>query len=254
MAFASSRPIEGAVATLGVSDRVAFLRKTYAHLGVALLAFAAVAGGMMRFMPETSLKFSMWALKGRWNWFIVLALFMVVGGLLVLTTGNWSWMWEVLIGWFLWSAATRSVRIARLKDAVEGVTVREVMTDRVPAIRADQSVRVGLAQESAVPGAGEVAVIERDGRLVGVVNRGALEEAARDRPDAAAGEIAIAPDAAQVILPTASAAELVERLSQLPGRLLLVVRDGALLGTVDPRSLVAALRRAETENPTVLEP
>lgn len=185
---------------------------------------------------------------------VIAALFMVVGGLLVLTTGNWSWLWEVLIGWFLWSAATRSVRIARLKDAVEGVTVREVMTDRVPAIRADQSVRVGLAQASAVPGAGEMAVIERDGRLVGVVSRAALEEAARDTPDAAAGEVASAPDEQQIILPTAPAAELVDRLGQLSDRLLLVVLDGALLGTVDPRALVAVLRRGETEKGAVLEP
>ena len=179
---------------------------------------------------------------------------MVVGGLLVLTTGTWSWLWEVLIGWFLWSAATRSIRIARLKDAIEGVTVREVMTDRVPAIRADQSVRVGLAQASAVPGAGEMAVIERDGRLVGVVSRAALEEAARDSPDAAAGEVASAPDEQQIIVPTAPAAELVDRLGQLSDRLLLVVHDGALLGTVDPRALVAVLRRGETEKGAVLEP
>ena len=185
---------------------------------------------------------------------VIAALFMVVGGLLVLTTGNWSWLWEVLIGWFLWSAATRSIRIARLKDAVEGVTVREVMTDRVPAIRSDQSVRVGLAQASAVPGAGEMAVIERDGRLVGVVSRAALEEAARDNPDAPAGEIASAPDEQQIILPTAPAAELVERLGQLSDRLLLVVEDRALLGTVDPRALVAVLRRAGTETGAVLEP
>lgn len=79
MAFATARPIEGAVATLGVSDRVTFLRKTYAHLGVALLAFAAIAGGMMRLMPETSLKFSAWALRGSWNWLLVIGLFMLVG-------------------------------------------------------------------------------------------------------------------------------------------------------------------------------
>ena len=80
MAFAqSSRPIEGAVATLGVSDRVAFLRRTYAHLGVALLAFAAIAGGMMRFMPETSFKFSKWALQGRWTWLMVIFAFMAIG-------------------------------------------------------------------------------------------------------------------------------------------------------------------------------
>ncbi|MDB4953793.1 MAG: hypothetical protein JWO36_1362 [Myxococcales bacterium] len=80
MALANStRPIEGAVATLGVSDRVAFLRKTYAHLGIALVAFAAITGGMMRYMTETSLSFSNWAFTGRWNWFLVLILFMVVG-------------------------------------------------------------------------------------------------------------------------------------------------------------------------------
>ena len=80
MAFAqSSRPIEGAVATLGVSDRVTFLRKTYAHLGVALIAFAAITGGLMRFAPKISCGFSKWALQGRWTWLAVLGLFMVVG-------------------------------------------------------------------------------------------------------------------------------------------------------------------------------
>ena len=80
MAFAQhSRPIEGAVATLGVSDRIAFLRKTYAHLGIALLAFAALTGGLMRFAPKVSWGFSKWALSGTWAWLAVLGLFMVVG-------------------------------------------------------------------------------------------------------------------------------------------------------------------------------
>ena len=80
MAFAhSSRPIEGAVATLGVSDRVTFLRKTYAHLGVALVAFALITGGLIKFAPQVSWGFSKWALQGRWTWLAVLALFMVVG-------------------------------------------------------------------------------------------------------------------------------------------------------------------------------
>ncbi len=75
----TARPIEAAVATLGVSDRVLFLRKTYAHLGIALIAFAMIAGGMVRFMPETSWGFSKWALTGRWNWLLVLGMFMLVG-------------------------------------------------------------------------------------------------------------------------------------------------------------------------------
>src|SRR5690606_7957533 len=56
-----------------------FLRKTYAHLGVALIAFAGVTAFMMNFMTETSIRFSGWALRGQLNWLLVLGLFMVVG-------------------------------------------------------------------------------------------------------------------------------------------------------------------------------
>jgi len=78
MAMSSSaRPIEGAVATLGVSDRVTFLRKTYAHLGVALIAFAVLTGLLLRGMPDVSWGFSKWAM-GRWTWLLVLGLFMGV--------------------------------------------------------------------------------------------------------------------------------------------------------------------------------
>ena len=179
---------------------------------------------------------------------------MGLGAVMVATTGNWSWLWEVLIGWFLWSAAAHSIRVARLKDAVGGISVREVMTDRVPAIRADQSVRAGLAQASTVPWAPELAVIERDGRLVGLLSQAMLQEAVRDSPDRTAGEIASAPDDHQLIAPHAPAADLVEQLGQLSDQLLLVVRDGKLLGTVDPRALVSALRRAETEEGGAPEP
>src|SRR5688572_8442983 len=81
MRFAAhSRPIEGAVATIGVSDRVTFLRKTYAHLGISLIAFALIAGGMMKFATETSLRWSAWALgNGGLRWLLVLLAFMVIG-------------------------------------------------------------------------------------------------------------------------------------------------------------------------------
>jgi hypothetical protein len=81
MAFAAAqnRPIRGAVATLGVSERVSFLRRTYAHLGIALLVWAALTAGMMRFATDFSWGFSKWAFTGRWNWLLVLVAFMAVG-------------------------------------------------------------------------------------------------------------------------------------------------------------------------------
>ena len=41
-ARAQQRSIPGAVATVGVNERVAFLRRTYGHLGAAILAFVGV--------------------------------------------------------------------------------------------------------------------------------------------------------------------------------------------------------------------
>jgi FtsH-binding integral membrane protein len=81
MAFAQSaarRPIEGAVATLGVSDRVAFLRRTYGLLGLSLVAFAALTGGIMLGATNFSWSFSKWAFSG-YTFLLVLGLFMVVG-------------------------------------------------------------------------------------------------------------------------------------------------------------------------------
>jgi uncharacterized protein len=82
MAFAQehARPIEGAVATLGVSDRVAFLRKSYGLLGIALIVWAGASAYIFRFMPELSLKWSKWALGGGgFNWLIVIGLLIASG-------------------------------------------------------------------------------------------------------------------------------------------------------------------------------
>ncbi len=78
MALAHSRPIEGAVATLGVNERVAFLRRTYAVLGIALLAWVAGTFVFFRFFTEQSFQMSKWALSGQWNWLLVLGAFMVI--------------------------------------------------------------------------------------------------------------------------------------------------------------------------------
>lgn len=59
MAFAqSARSIPGAVATLGVSDRISFLRRTYAHLGFALIAFALLTGALFNYAPQLTWKLS----------------------------------------------------------------------------------------------------------------------------------------------------------------------------------------------------
>ena len=177
---------------------------------------------------------------------IIAGLLMFLGVLLALATGILSWLWNALIGWFLWSAASHSIRLSRLRDAVEGVLVRDIMTERVPAIRGDQDVRVALAQTSLYEDEAQVAVIDADGRLLGVVQRDALAAAAEEDPARAAGEMAEPADESQLFSPETPAEEVIARLAGGAG-IPLVVDRGRLVGTVDPRALLATLRRQEEE-------
>src|SRR6185312_13626650 len=113
------RPIEGAVATVGVSDRVAFLRKTYAHLGGALIAFAAITAFMMSQMSELSLRWALWGSQGM-NWLLVLLMFIGVNigaqrlaraetsrGLQYVGLGLAVVMWSFLIQPMIWVAVLK---------------------------------------------------------------------------------------------------------------------------------------------------
>lgn len=131
----SARPIEGAVATLGVSDRVAFLRKTYAHLGGALIAWAAITAGIMKFAPKLSWGFSKWALQGRWTWLVVIGLFSLVGwgaerlarssssrGVQYLGLGLEVGAWSVLLQPILWILMIRFGNPETMITSTDGIT------------------------------------------------------------------------------------------------------------------------------------
>lgn len=116
----SERVIPGAVATLGVSDRVAFLRRTYGTLGAALVGWAGLTYVIFRYATGFSLSFSKFALSGRFNWFIVIALFMATGyiaeklarsgasrGVQLLGLGIEVGAWSMLLQPVLWILFTR---------------------------------------------------------------------------------------------------------------------------------------------------
>ena len=76
---ANIRPIAGAVATVGVNERVAFLRRVYGTLGIAILGYVATAYIFINFFTLQAAKFTFWALQGRFNWIMLLVAFMAIG-------------------------------------------------------------------------------------------------------------------------------------------------------------------------------
>jgi FtsH-binding integral membrane protein len=80
MAFAANtRSIPGAVATVGVNERVAFLRRVYGTLGLSILGYVATAYVFINFFTEQAGKFTYWALSGQWNWIMLMVAFMAIG-------------------------------------------------------------------------------------------------------------------------------------------------------------------------------
>jgi FtsH-binding integral membrane protein len=78
---ASGRAIAQADATRGVSQRVRFIRLTYLHLLGAIAAFAGLLHLLMTqpvLLTRVSAPLVRFALAGRWNWGVVLAVFMAV--------------------------------------------------------------------------------------------------------------------------------------------------------------------------------
>src|SRR5687768_13827546 len=70
-----SRPIAGAVATVGVDERMRFIRKTYAHLFLAILAFVGLSWGLQQ--TQFAEDFTLYVLtKSRLAWIGVIVLFM----------------------------------------------------------------------------------------------------------------------------------------------------------------------------------
>ncbi|HET9621437.1 MAG TPA: Bax inhibitor-1 family protein [Kofleriaceae bacterium] len=78
-AAAAYRPRALANATVGVSDRVAFIRRTYLHLFGAILVFASLLYLLFTnpfLVAHVSAPLVQFAFGARWNWLIVLGAFM----------------------------------------------------------------------------------------------------------------------------------------------------------------------------------
>jgi uncharacterized protein len=147
----AARPIAGAVATLGVSDRVTFLRKTYAHLGGALIAFAIVTTLMMRYMTELSLKLSFAGGSGVGSFILVLAMFLLVNwgaqklarsetsrGLQYLGLGIAVIMWSILAQPMIWYTI---VKFGHASDimAYDG-TIHAALSGKAAAVIAEAGI------------------------------------------------------------------------------------------------------------------
>ncbi len=158
-----------------------------------------------------------------------LALLMGFAGLCSLfgLLGSFSNPFLMLIGLFVWVAAGQEASHVRMKSALGGLTVSQVMITQFHAVSPQEP--LGWAAQLLLAGWQQDFPVVECGRLVGLLTRGALVDGLAQRgPQTPIAEVM----ARQ--FPSVSPGQRVEdalpRLRDAQGRSLMVVNDGQLLG------------------------
>ncbi|HVF98645.1 MAG TPA: site-2 protease family protein [Chloroflexia bacterium] len=99
---------------------------------------------------------------------LVAYVFISLGLVWAFFVGNWDGLWLAFIGWFLLNAAQQSVTGVRVREAVRGVTVAQVMEQTPPVVAPTYTI-AHLLSQYILPHNLRVLPVSYDGRLVGIV-------------------------------------------------------------------------------------
>ncbi len=167
----------------------------------------------------------------------------VVGFYLVLARRDYSWLWFIILGWFLTSAATAENQQAVVQSRLRTVAVRDIMTADPVTVPASATVARFLhdllpwLRHSAFP------VVE-DGQAVGLVTARRVNAVPVDERDRTTlREVACPLAEVARATPDEPVADLLPRLNACSDGRALVFADGQLAGIVAPADISHALER-----------
>ncbi|WP_420464009.1 M50 family metallopeptidase [Candidatus Palauibacter sp.] len=166
-------------------------------------------------------------------------------GLFNLSRGQFiSGLWAAFIGWFVVNAAASSLRHFELRHLMRQIPVAAVMSPRPCAIEAGLSVERAIS-DFFLRGRQEAYPVERDGGLIGVVDVRAVSEVpANLRAGTPVSAVTRPAEEFPVAQPDESLVDALFR-ARAGASSLLVIRDGFVVGALDPREVVTRVRRMQ---------
>ena len=196
------------------------------------------------------LKAAVWSARSGqvFGWALV-----VIGGYLVLVGRDYSWLWFVLLGWFLISAATSESQQAVLQSRLRTVPVWQIMTRDPVTVPASATVAQFLTdylpahRHSAFP-------VMAGGHATGLVTVHRVNQVPpgeRDRTTLADVACPLA-DVARAT-PDEPTADVLPRLTACSERRALVFTGDHLAGIISPTDISRAVERL-SRNPGPFEP
>jgi len=152
-------------------------------------------------------------------------------------------LWLALIGWFLTTAAHAEATHVDMAATFEGVRVADVMTTDVRSVESARTVDDFVHHEAITAHVSSFPVVDRDGRLEGLVTLRRLRQLPRTVwATTTLGEVAVPLDRLAVAEPDELLVDVLSRAGAGDGRVLVV--DGhRVVGIVTPTDVTAAVER-----------
>jgi Zn-dependent protease len=156
----------------------------------------------------------------------------ISGGLYVaFFLDNWDGLWLAFIGWFLLNAAQQSVTGVRVREAVKGVTVAQVMEQSPPIVAPTYTI-AHLLSQYILPRNLRVLPVAENNRLVGIVTLSDIKDIPQEEwGTVTVGDVMTSGDQLRVARPTDRLDKVMDTLlesdfDQLP----VVDAQGAVVG------------------------
>jgi Zn-dependent protease/CBS domain-containing protein len=192
-------------------------------------------------ITKDRLKAAMWAARAGqvFGWAVL-----VIGVYLVLALRDYSWIWFIILGWFLTSAATAENQQAVVQSRLRTVAVREIMTPNPVTVPASATVTRFLHELQPWLRHSVFPVVDGDGQTVGLVTVRRINQVpVDDRDRTTLREVACPLADVARATPDEPVADLLPRLNECSEGRALVFADGRLTGIVAPADISQALGR-----------
>jgi Zn-dependent protease/CBS domain-containing protein len=185
------------------------------------------------------LRAAVWAARSGqvFGWALV-----VVGAFLVLARRDYSWLWFILLGWFLIGAATAESQQAMLQSRLRTVAVGQIMTPDPVTVPASATVAQFL--DDHLPYRHSAFPVVADGQVVGLVTLNRINQVpAGARGQTTLQDVACPLSEVARATPDEPVADVLPRLNACSEGRALVFADGHLVGIVSPADMSRTLER-----------
>jgi Zn-dependent protease len=180
------------------------------------------------------------AASGRWFGYALMAF----GALQLFAGAVLGGMWLIFIGWFLQNAAGMSLRQHVVRNLLEGVGAREIMTANPDAVPADLAVQE-LVDVHFLQKRHQAFPVVEAGRPVGLVTLQHVKQLPRQEWAGKQVRHVMAGSEGIVVGPWESVSRVLEIMQEAGERRVLVVRDGRLTGLISASDVAAWLQHEE---------